>query len=56
MKHFNCIDEYNKYIHQIEEQIKNDQIEYQRNEEMRRNRASYQSKKDIEMRSLKNLY
>lgn len=45
MKQFNCIDEYNKYIHQIEDQIKLDESELHDRENMNVSMG----KKDIEL-------
>ena len=35
VKQFNCIDDYNKYIHQIEDQIKIETKEHQKREEVK---------------------
>lgn len=50
VKQFNCIDEYNKYIHQIEDQIKSEQQENQKREENLRAQGLDDGKRDLEMR------
>ena len=50
VKQFNCIDEYNKYIHQVEDQIKSEQQENQKREENLRAQGLDDGKRDLEMR------
>ena len=51
VKQFNCIDEYNKFIHQIEDQIKNEDKE--RHQLAIQNQGNDDNnKRDLELRSI----